>query len=426
MTGKVIGNSIIVLDSYPLPVEGTETRVNALGEGYEFMVQYLESSKLVNRKENIVGWYHSHPGYGCWLSGIDVDTQQLNQRFQDPFIAVVIDPERTISAGKIEIGAFRTYLNDNGNDNNVNNINFNKQRKQTIPLGKSKDYGSHASRYYPLEIVNFKSTFDLKLLTDLWSKYWISALSTTGIPSETNELYTGQRINDLTEKLSQYTNSKKGLNKSIGDFNKYHKKSTIMNMSYGSGLGGLGLGTKKSDNQMTNSDIDHDHDHDLTLNSDLNNYPTKITLPGLKVSRNKRIPKQKMSRNQNKKFHLSMLFNKEESWESQSQSQSQNEIFNSNGQDEYYPNNEMNDRSSKLKMSSLLGLSPENQFGDSKLNKGSSNETKLTPKSELTDLLNAVEESDLGELIRDGNTIGSEEIHGLINWKFREMLFVSD
>jgi len=31
-----------------------------------------------------VGWYHSHPGFGCWLSGVDVNTQQsfeaLNQR----------------------------------------------------------------------------------------------------------------------------------------------------------------------------------------------------------------------------------------------------------------------------------------------------------------------------------------------------------
>lgn len=32
----------------------------------------------------VVGWYHSHPGFGCWLSGVDVNTQQsfeaLNQR----------------------------------------------------------------------------------------------------------------------------------------------------------------------------------------------------------------------------------------------------------------------------------------------------------------------------------------------------------
>lgn len=51
----------------------------------------------------------SHPGYGCWLSGIDVDTQSNNQRFNDPYLAVVIDPNRTVSAGKVEIGAFRTY-----------------------------------------------------------------------------------------------------------------------------------------------------------------------------------------------------------------------------------------------------------------------------------------------------------------------------
>lgn len=31
-----------------------------------------------------MGWYHSHPGFGCWLSGVDMQTQtsfeQLNKR----------------------------------------------------------------------------------------------------------------------------------------------------------------------------------------------------------------------------------------------------------------------------------------------------------------------------------------------------------
>ncbi len=38
-------------------------------EAYEYMVDYLDSTKVVGRPENVVGWYHSHPGYGCWLSG---------------------------------------------------------------------------------------------------------------------------------------------------------------------------------------------------------------------------------------------------------------------------------------------------------------------------------------------------------------------
>ncbi len=25
----------------------------------------------------VVGWYHSHPGFGCWLSGVDINTQQV-------------------------------------------------------------------------------------------------------------------------------------------------------------------------------------------------------------------------------------------------------------------------------------------------------------------------------------------------------------
>jgi COP9 signalosome complex subunit 5 len=45
---------------------------------------------LIWRVFQVVGWYHSHPGYGCWLSGIDVSTQALNQQFQEPFVAIVV------------------------------------------------------------------------------------------------------------------------------------------------------------------------------------------------------------------------------------------------------------------------------------------------------------------------------------------------
>lgn len=31
------------------------------------------------RPEMVVGWYHSHPGFGCWLSGVDVNTQQVRR-----------------------------------------------------------------------------------------------------------------------------------------------------------------------------------------------------------------------------------------------------------------------------------------------------------------------------------------------------------
>ena len=103
------GPTFIVMDAFALPVEATETRVNAQADAYEYMVEYQSMARDAGRLENVIGWYHSHPGYGCWLSGIDVATQMLNQQFQEPWLAVVIDPTRTVSAGKVEIGAFRSY-----------------------------------------------------------------------------------------------------------------------------------------------------------------------------------------------------------------------------------------------------------------------------------------------------------------------------
>jgi JAB1/Mov34/MPN/PAD-1 ubiquitin protease len=47
MQGKVVGSSLVIMDSFALPVQGTETRVNAANEANEYMVEYLESSKAV-------------------------------------------------------------------------------------------------------------------------------------------------------------------------------------------------------------------------------------------------------------------------------------------------------------------------------------------------------------------------------------------
>lgn len=111
MQGFPVGDTMYVLDVIPMPVEGTETRVNAGDEGNEYLVNHLGMSESVCRPENVCGWYHSHPGYGCWLSGIDVQTQQSKQMIEDPALAIVVDPKMTMSAGKVEIGVFRTYTN---------------------------------------------------------------------------------------------------------------------------------------------------------------------------------------------------------------------------------------------------------------------------------------------------------------------------
>ena len=74
---EFILDTIFIMDVFGLPVQGTETRVNAGHDANEFMLNHMNACEQVNRMENICGWYHSHPGYGCWLGGIDVATQSL-------------------------------------------------------------------------------------------------------------------------------------------------------------------------------------------------------------------------------------------------------------------------------------------------------------------------------------------------------------
>lgn len=180
----------------------------------------------------MVGWYHSHPGYGCWLSGIDVSTQMLNQQFQEPFLAVVIDPTRTVSAGKVEIGAFRTYPEGyKPPDEPVSEY-------QTIPLNKIEDFGVHCKQviiiqklctllfflnievhcclkskpslfvflqYYALDITYFKSSLDSHLLDLLWNKYWVNTLSSS--PLLGNGDYVAGQISDLGTYVMNYDHS---------------------------------------------------------------------------------------------------------------------------------------------------------------------------------------------------------------------------
>lgn len=195
MMGKIEGDTMIVMDSFALPVEGTETRVNAQNEGYEYMVEYLNLIRQVGRLENAMGWYHSHPGYGCWLSGIDVSTQMLNQQYFEPWLAIVVDPVRTSASGKVEIGAFRTYPENYKPEGEA------PSEYQSIPISKIEDFGVHCKRYYPLEVSYFKSSLDSHILDLLWNKYWVNTLSSN--PVIMNRDYTAGQINDLADKLEQ-------------------------------------------------------------------------------------------------------------------------------------------------------------------------------------------------------------------------------
>lgn len=76
----------------------------------------------------------------------------------------MVDPMRTMSSGRVELGAFRTYPEgykapDEG-----------PSEYQSVPLSKIEDFGVHAKQYYPVDVTYFKSSLDDHLFDLLWNK----------------------------------------------------------------------------------------------------------------------------------------------------------------------------------------------------------------------------------------------------------------
>nr|UXY87160.1 26S proteasome regulatory subunit [Cryptomonas sp.] len=110
--GLIIGEytdsvpSIAVSDVFAMPQTGTGVSVEAIDPA--FQTKMLDMLQQIDILDTIVGWYHSHPGFGCWLSGVDINTQQSFEQLNQKAIAIVIDPVQSVK-GKIIIEAFRLY-----------------------------------------------------------------------------------------------------------------------------------------------------------------------------------------------------------------------------------------------------------------------------------------------------------------------------
>lgn len=103
MVGEFVDDlTIYVVDVFPMPQLGTAASVETIDE--KFQSDYMELLKqtgrwdanarrelIIHRMENVVGWYHSHPGFGCWLSSVDVQTQAVRDFIRDLFLVVRAD-----------------------------------------------------------------------------------------------------------------------------------------------------------------------------------------------------------------------------------------------------------------------------------------------------------------------------------------------
>ena len=104
----------LVRDVATTDLDATDVSVRFDRDAFEKLFASLEE---VGFRYVIVGWYHSHPSYHCFMSGTDVATQRsmFGQRVQS---AIVVDPvSREIEAffldeGKIRSRPFAVYWDD--------------------------------------------------------------------------------------------------------------------------------------------------------------------------------------------------------------------------------------------------------------------------------------------------------------------------
>lgn len=192
MMGTVQDDTIVVVDAYPLPVVGVEFQVNPGADCDVHIAKTNDLNEKIGKDYPCIGWYHSHPGLEVFLSGIDCGTQSLYQLYNEPWLAVVIDPHKTMTAGTVEIGAFRCY--PDGYTPPENSVS-----KYRIPPDRIQDFGAHCKKFYPLDISIYKSTTDAKMFDLLWSKYWVKAL--TSSPLIVARDYITKKLSNVTTKL---------------------------------------------------------------------------------------------------------------------------------------------------------------------------------------------------------------------------------
>lgn len=123
----------------------------------------------------VVGWYHSHPGFGCWLSGVDVNTQQSFEALNQRAVAVVVDPIQSVK-GKVVIDAFRCIspqtmmLGQEPRQTTSNVGHLNKPSIQALIHGLNR-------HYYSLAINYRKSELEEGMLLNLQKHTWTSGLN---------------------------------------------------------------------------------------------------------------------------------------------------------------------------------------------------------------------------------------------------------
>lgn len=173
MLGQFVDDyTINCVDVFAMPQSGTSVSVESIDE--VFQTNMMEMLKQTGRSEMVVGWYHSHPGFGCWLSSTDINTQSSFEQLNSRAVALVVDPIQSVK-GKVVIDCFRLInpqlmmLGQEPRQSTSNIGHLNKPSIQALIHGLNR-------HYYSLVIDYRKNELEEQMLMNLHKRNWTSGL----------------------------------------------------------------------------------------------------------------------------------------------------------------------------------------------------------------------------------------------------------
>ncbi|KAF1315290.1 26s proteasome non-atpase regulatory subunit 14, partial [Globisporangium splendens] len=176
MLGEFVDDyTVNCIDVFAMPQSGTGVSVEAVDP--VFQTKMLDMLKQTGRAEMVVGWYHSHPGFGCWLSGVDINTQQSFEALNNRAVSIVVDPIQSVK-GKVVIDAFRLInpqlmmLGQEPRQTTSNIGHLNKPSIQALIHGLNR-------HYYSIAIDYRKNELEEQMLMNLHKNTWSDGLVLT-------------------------------------------------------------------------------------------------------------------------------------------------------------------------------------------------------------------------------------------------------
>ncbi|KAK0115619.1 multicatalytic endopeptidase [Cadophora gregata] len=192
MLGEFVDDfTVRVVDVFAMPQSGTGVSVEAVDP--VFQTKMMDMLRQTGRPETVVGWYHSHPGFGCWLSSVDINTQQSFEQLTPRAVAVVVDPIQSVK-GKVVIDAFRLInpqslmLGQEPRQSTSNLGHLNKPSIQALIHGLNR-------HYYSIGINYRKTALEENMLMNLHKHVWTEGLQMDDFRVE------GGRNNERLKKL---------------------------------------------------------------------------------------------------------------------------------------------------------------------------------------------------------------------------------